>query len=240
MVVSIFLKEWSKYVNTPLGYLFAAVFLLLSSFLFFFGLGEDSFWDRNIASVEQYFYWIPVLYVVFLPSLTMGLWSEEEKSGTSELLLSLPLQELEIVLGKFFAAWSFLACVLAASLPIPFFVWALGDLDLGVTFSGYLGCILLGGSYIALGGAISAMTREQISAYVFTLIAVLFFFLLGFQPILRFFSGELAAVLSFFSLSRHFETFRLGILDAKEVFFFLSFCLMLLKYNAFLIEKKRR
>jgi len=239
-VKTVFSKEWIGYLNTPIGYIFAVLFLLLSSFLFFFGLGEDSFWDRNVASMEQFFLWIPLLYIVFVPAITMRLWSEEERTGTTEILFTLPLREYEIVFAKFIAAWFFLGTVLLTTVSIPFTIWALGDLDIGATLAGYLGCYLLGSCYISVGLLISALTKDQISAYLLTMLVCLFFFLLGYQPVLRFLGGASASFASFISLSRHFEPFRLGILDGKEIFYTVSFTVTALVANVIVLLGKRR
>lgn len=116
----------------------------------------------------------------------MGLWSEEERSGTLEILFSLPLKDVELVLGKFLAAWSFLGFVLSFTFLIPATIFYLGDLDLGITFAGYLGIFLLGGANLVLGSFVSSLTKDQISSYLLGLILCLFFFLLGYRPLLQF------------------------------------------------------
>ncbi len=237
-VGTIFKKEWDMYFNTQIGYVFATFYLLLSSFLFFYGLGEDSFWDRKIAGMEEYFIWTPLLFTAFIPSLTMRLWSEEKKSGTLELLFTLPFRKSEIVLGKFLAAWAFLGLVLSLSLLIPFSIWAFGDLDLGIVFAGYLGCYLLGGAYISLGLFLSSFGKDQISSYIFTLLVCLFFFLLGTQPVLKFLGGGFSSFASMISLSSHFESFRLGLLDFKDLFYYLSFIAANLYANIFSLEAR--
>ncbi|TGK06194.1 gliding motility ABC transporter [Leptospira fletcheri] len=236
---TIFSKEWRTYSNTPIGYIFAVLFLFLSAFLFFFGLGEDSFWDRKAANMEQFFLWIPLLYSVFVPAITMRLWSEEERAGTLELLFTLPFRESEIVVGKFLAAWAFLGSVLILTIPVPFSIYAVGDLDLGATFAGYLGCFLLGGSYIAVGLVFSAFTKDQISAYLLTLLFCIFLFLSGTQPVLKFLGGSAASLVSFLSFSRHFESFRFGILDGRDVFYYLSFLLFSLFANVLVLRWRR-
>ncbi|TGK17467.1 gliding motility ABC transporter [Leptospira fluminis] len=236
---TIFSKEWRTYRNTQIGYIFAVLFLSLSAFLFFFGLGEDSFWDRKAANMEQFFLWTPLLYAVFVPAVTMRLWSEEERAGTVELLFTLPFREYEIVVGKFLAAWAFLGSVLVLTSTVPFSIYAVGDLDLGATFAGYLGCFLLGGSYIAIGLVFSASTKDQISAYLLTLLFCLFLFLLGTQPVLKFLGGPAGSLASFLSLSRHFESFRLGILDGRDVFYFLSSILFSLLANVLVLHWRR-
>ncbi|EPG68139.1 ABC transporter permease [Leptospira wolffii] len=237
---TVFQKEWEAYFNTQIGYIFAAAYLLLSSFLFFYGLGEESFWQKKIASMDDYFLWTPLLFTAFLPTLTMRLWSEEKKSGTLEILVTLPFLKSEIVLGKFLAAWAYLGFVLILTLPIPFSVWAFGDLDLGIVFAGYTGCYLLGGAYISLGTFLSLFGKDQIGSYILSLLVCLFLFLLGTQPVLKFFGGGSFSFAGFLSLSSHFESFRMGILDGKDIFYYISFILANLYANIFLLERRYR
>ncbi|EKR91402.1 ABC transporter permease [Leptospira santarosai] len=236
---TVFWKEFSVYFNSPIGTIFASFFLFLTSFLFFFGLGDGSFWDFKSASMEAYFLWVPILYVIFIPALSMRLWSEEERSGTLEILFSLPLRDSELVFGKFLAAWSFLGFVLLFTFPIPGTIFYLGDLDLGTVAAGYLGIFLLGGADLALGSFISSLTKDQISSYLLGLVLCLSFFLLGYRPFLQFLGTSPGTAISFLSLSKHFESFRLGILDGREIFFYLSFILVSLYANILILRSKR-
>ena len=238
-IQTVFYKELSSYFNTPIGYIFSAFFLLLISFLFFYGLGGNSFWDLKIASVEQFFSWIPILYIIFIPAITMRIWSEEEKSGTVEVLLTLPMKDFEIVIGKFLSAWAFLTISILCTLLAPLTVKILGDLDFGLVFSGYIGTILLGGAYISIGILISAFGKDQISAFIITLLVCFLLFLMGYEPILKFFSNFLAGFVSFLSLSIHFESFRMGVFDPRDVIFYLSFITLMLSLNVFLLRSKR-
>ncbi len=238
-IQTVFYKELSSYFNTPIGYIFSAFFLLLISFLFFYGLGGNSFWDLKIASVEQFFSWIPILYIIFIPAITMRIWSEEEKSGTVEVLLTLPMKDFEIVIGKFLSAWAFLTISILCTLLAPLTVKILGDLDFGLVFSGYIGTILLGGAYISIGILISAFGKDQISAFIITLLVCFILFLMGYEPILKFFSNFLAGFVSFLSLSIHFESFRMGVFDPRDVIFYLSFISLMLSLNVFLLRSKR-
>ncbi|TGK12725.1 ABC transporter permease [Leptospira kmetyi] len=232
-------KEISVYFNSPGGTIFASFFLFLTSFLFFFGLGEGSFWDFKSASMEEYFLYVPVLYVIFIPALSMRLWSEEERSGTLEILFSLPFSDLELILGKFFAAWSFLGFVLSFTFLIPGTILYLGDLDFGTVAVGYFGIFLLGGANLALGSFVSSLTKDQIVSYLLGVIFCLLFFLSGFRPVLQFLGAGLGNAFAFFSLSKHFEPFRLGILDGREVFFYLSFILFVVYSNVLILRSKR-
>ncbi|EMJ93172.1 ABC transporter permease [Leptospira alstonii] len=238
-VKTVFRKEFSVYFNSAVGTIFASFFLFLTSFLFFFGLGDGSFWDFKSASMDAYFLWIPILYVIFIPALSMRLWSEEERSGTLEILFSLPLRDSELVLGKLLAAWSFLGFVLSFTFLIPGTIFYLGDLDPGIVTAGYLGIFLLGGADLALGSFVSSLTKDQISSYLLGLVFCLVFFLLGYKPFLQFLGTDFGTAISFLSLSKHFEPFRLGILDGREIFFYLSFILLFVYANVLILRSKR-
>ncbi|TGK38599.1 gliding motility ABC transporter [Leptospira gomenensis] len=237
-ITAIFRKETIVYTSTPIGTLFACLFLSFVSFLFFFGLGETSFWDLRTASLESYFQSVPILYLVFIPALTMRLWSEEERTGTIELLFTFPLRDFEIVLGKFLSAWAFLGFVLLCTVTIPLSVFYLGNLDMGIILASYLGTFLLGGSNLVLGSLASSLTKEQSSAYLLAFLFCSAFFLFGYKP-LEPLLGGLGDRFSFFSLSYRYETFRLGILDFGNVFFYLSFDLLVLYGNVLLLRSKR-
>ncbi|HMV44672.1 MAG TPA: ABC transporter permease subunit [Leptospiraceae bacterium] len=238
-IKTIFKKESATYFNTPIGYIFSAFFLLLISFLFFYGLGGNSFWDLKIASLEQFFSWIPILYIIFIPAITMRIWSEEEKSGTLEVLMTLPIKDYEIVIGKFLSAWMFLTVTILCTLLAPLTVRILGDLDFGLVFMGYIGTILLGGAYISIGLIISSLTKDQISAFILTLLACFLMFIMGYQPILKFFGNFLGGIIAFLSLSQHFESFRMGVMDPRDFLFFISFIKIILFLNVFVIRGKR-
>ncbi len=238
-IKSILKKETTTYFNTPIGYIFASFFLLLISFLFFYGLGGNSFWDLKVSSMEQYFLWIPILFIIFIPAITMRLWAEEERSGTLEVLLTLPLNDLEIILGKFLSAWIFLIFVILCSLLVPLTIWILGTLDFGLVFCGYLGAILLGGAYISMGLVISSLTKDQISAFMLTLLACLLTFLMGYQPILQFFGNTLGGAIAFFSLSQHFESFRMGVFDPRDLYFYFSFISVMIAFNSIILRGKK-
>lgn len=238
-IKTIYRKEFSSYINTPIGYIFSSLFLILISFLFFYGLGGNSFWDLKVSSMEQYFLWVPLLFIVFIPAITMRLWAEEERSGTLETLMTLPIKDYEIVIGKFLSAWAFLVLTLCGTLLVPLTILILGSLDWGLVLSGYMGTFLLGGAYLSLGILISSLTRDQIVSFVLTFLACLLTFLMGYQPILQFFGNFLGGILAFFSLSQHFESFRMGIFDPRDIIFFISFILLMLSLNVYVLRGKK-
>jgi ABC-2 type transport system permease protein len=235
----LFKKELSGYFNTPIGYIFSCFFLILSNFLFFFGLGQNSFWDMKVISLEQFFMWIPILFIIFVPAVSMRIWSEEERQGTIEVLFTLPIRDYEMVFAKFIASWLFLGFTLLTTFAVPVTVSFLGDLDWMLTYSGYIGAFLLGGSFLAIGSLVSALTKDQISSYVITLLACLFAFLLGFQPIQQFFGKTLIPVLTFLSVSHHYESFRIGIMDPRDIYFFISTSSLFLILTVSVLRGKR-
>jgi ABC-2 type transport system permease protein len=232
-------KEFLSFLNTSIGTVFTVFFLLVLNFLFFFGLGDNSFWDMKSASMEQFFLWIPILFTMFIPAITMRLWSEEDKNGTLELLMTLPFTEYEIVIGKFLAAWLFVALTLSSTLITPLTVIILGSPDIGLIVSGYLGSFLLAGCYISIGLVVSSLSRDQISVYIITLFISLIFFLVGYQPLLRFINSPFGEILSYLSLSRHFESFRMGIWDIRDFFYTISFIFLCLILNVFFLRNKK-
>ncbi|WCL48425.1 ABC transporter permease subunit [Leptospira sp. GIMC2001] len=238
-IIILFKKEMRSYFNTPIGYIFSGFFLLLLNFLFFFGLGQNSFWDLKSASMEQFFLWVPILFIIFIPAVTMRLWSEEERSGTLEILLTLPFHDFEVILGKFLSAWLYIGIVLLATFMTPLTVFLLGSPDLGLILAGYIGCFFIGGGYVAIGIFISSLTRDQISAYVVTSLVCLLFFLMGYQPVLKFLGADLGGFISYLSLSRHFESMRLGIWDPRNFYYFISFMGLLLTLNIYVIRGRR-
>ncbi len=170
---------------------------------------------------------------------SINIWSEEEKSGTMEVLMTLPIKDYEIVVGKFLSAWMFLVVTLLCTLLAPLTVRILGDLDFGLVFMGYIGTILLGGAYISIGLVISSLTRDQISAFILTLLACFLMFIMGYQPILKFFGNFLGGFIAFLSLSQHFESFRMGVFDPRDFLFFISFIKIMIFLNVFVIRGKK-
>jgi len=232
-------KEAGMYFNTPIGYIFSSFFLVLIGFLFFYGLGGNSFWDMKVASMEQYFIWVPILFIIFIPAITMRLWSEEIKSGTIEVLMTLPIKDYEIVIAKFLSAWLFLCLTLAGSLLVPITVWLLGGLDWGIVISGYIGTLLMGGAYLSTGLVISLITRDQITAFVVTFIVSLVLFLMGYQPILQFFGKHIGSFLAFLAPTQHFDPFRMGLFDLRNVIFFFTYIALMLTINVYILRGKR-
>lgn len=234
-ITAIFLREFLNYFNTPIGYIFLGVFVLLTNFLFFF---INNFWSIGIASMDSFFNWIRITYIFFIPAITMRLWSEEKKSGTIEVLFTLPVNDTSAILAKFLSAVAFLAVSLAATIMVPLTLIYAADPDLVLILGGYFGSLLLGASYIALGLYISWLTSDQIVSFLASLIACLFLFLLGYQPVLQFF-GPFKSILAYLSVSWHFDSLSKGLLDTRDLIYFASFIFLFLYLNKRGIEKWR-
>ena len=222
VIGTIFRREFRNYFNSPVAYVFLVAFLLLVNVLtFLFG----HYYESRQADLTVFFLWHPWVYLLLVPAATMGLWAEERRTGTIELLLTLPVTLEQAILGKFLAAWAFIGIALGLTfLIIPTTIFVLGgDLDLGVTFAGYLGSFLLAGACVAIGTLTSAMTRSQVVAFVLALCGCLVFNLAGFDPLVRLFSGwwpALADLVAQCSFLRHFEAMRRGVIDLVDLAYY--------------------
>jgi ABC-2 type transport system permease protein len=233
-------RELASYFATPLAYVFIVIFLVLAGTLAFF-LGN--FFERGQDDLQPLFSFLPWLYLVLIPALAMRLWAEERKSGTIELFLTLPISMGAAVLGKFLAAWEFAFIPLV--LTFPFWITAnyLGHPDNGVILASYVGAQLMAGAFLAIGAALSALTKNQVIAFVVTS-AICFLFTVSGSPIvLGFLNGwapdaVLRTVASFSALT-HFNAVVRGVIDLRDVVFFLSVIALFLFANALIVELKK-
>ena len=223
---AVFERELKGYFSTPLGYVFVVIFLIASAYL---TVSRDfgRFLEIREASLDGFFTYIPWIYVVLVPAVAMRLWAEERKSGTVELLLTLPISLPGAYLGKFLAGWSFLGFSLFLTWPVVFQVARLGDPDWGVILTGYLGCVLSAGALLAIGMLFSAASKNQVVAFILGVAASVAFLLLGLPETLDFvgrvFGGYTAQVLASLSLIDHFETLTRGLLELRTLVFFALF-----------------
>ena len=182
----IFKRELVSYFMTPIAYVFIVIFVFLSG-IFAFYMGN--FFARGQADLEPFFGFHPWLYLFLIPALAMRLWAEERRGGTIELLLTLPITIPQAVLGKFLAAWVFTGIALALTFPMWLTVNYLGDPDNGVIFASYLGSLLMGGAFLAIGACVSCLTKNQVIAFVVTAVVCLIFVLSGYPLVLDFFGS---------------------------------------------------
>ena len=223
---SIFKRELKGYFSTPLGYIFIVIFLVASGWL---TVSRDfgRFLELRQASLDPFFTYVPWLFVVLVPAVAMRLWAEERKTGTVELLFTLPVTLEASYLGKFLAGWSFLGFSLLLTWPLIWQVARLGDPDWGVLFTGYLGCFLLAGVYLAIGMLFSAITKNQVVAFILGTTVTVLFLLVGLPQSLEFVGNYLGGyseqVLLALSVTDHFETLTRGLMELGSLFFFLAF-----------------
>jgi ABC-2 type transport system permease protein len=233
-VLTIAKKELRAYFNSPLAYLFINVFLVVLAWLFF-----QNFFLIAQASMRNYFAYIPWILLFLIPAITMRLWAEEKKLGTIELLLTSPVKDEAIVLGKFFASVAFLAICLALSFMVPVVLYWAGSPDTGVLIGSYLGSLFLGSAYIAIGMWLSAYTDNQIIAFILAIVVTFFFFIIGEPFVLQKMPGFLAGFFDQLGIGTHFESMSRGVLDSRDILYYLSFIGFFLFLNVRQISSRR-
>jgi ABC-2 type transport system permease protein len=223
VIVTIVKRELSSYFTSPVAYVFLVIFLLLTGF---FTFTAGNFFERGEASLAAFFGWHPWLYLVLVPAVGMRLWAEERRSGTMELLLTMPVAPWQAIVAKFLASWIFLALALVLTFPAIITVNVLGQPDNGIIAAGYLGSLMLAGAYLAITCMTSAMTRNQVIAFILSVVVCLFFILAGFNPVTdllaRWGSPALVDTVAAFSVVTHFDGFQRGVIDSRDLLFFLS------------------
>ena len=216
-------RELGGYFASPVAYVFLVIFLLLTGF---FTFTAGAFFERGEASLGAFFGWHPWLYLVLVPAVGMRLWAEERRAGTIELLLTLPITPWQAIIGKFLASWLFLALALALTFPVVLTVNVLGSPDNGIIFAGYLGSLFLAGAYLAVTCMTSAMTRNQVVAFILAVVICLFLILAGFNPVtdllVRWASPDFVDTVAAFSVITHYDGFQRGVIDTRDLLFFLS------------------
>jgi len=216
-------RELGGYFTSPVAYVFLVIFLLLTGF---FTFTAGNFFERGEASLAAFFGWHPWLYLVIVPAIGMRLWAEERRSGTIELLFTLPIATWQAILAKFLASWLFLGLALLLTFPAVLTVNVLGEPDNGAIFAGYVGSFLLAGAYLAVTCMTSAMTRNQVVAFILSVVVCLFLVLAGFNPVtdlmVRWASPVVVDTVAAFSVVTHFDAFQRGVIDARDLVFFLS------------------
>jgi ABC-2 type transport system permease protein len=216
-ILAIFKKEFKSYFVSPIAYVFITVYLVISSFLFF-----QTFFIANQADMRGYFQFLPWIFLFFVPAITMRCWAEERKAKTLELLLSWPVSDFEVVAGKFLAAFGFLAVGIVLSLTIPITIMIIGKPDLGPIMGGYLGALLMGGAYLAIGMWISSYTENQIIAFILGVVATFVFFIIGSPFIVVFSPNVLAPFFTYLGLGTHFESIERGVIDSRDILYYCS------------------
>ncbi|MEP6881318.1 MAG: ABC transporter permease subunit [Dokdonella sp.] len=239
-IITVCKRELRSYFATPVAYVFIVIFLVLSSaFTFYLG----NFYERGQADLLPFFSFLPWLYLFLVPAVSMRLWSEERKSGTIELLLTLPITMWQAVMGKFLAAWFFIGIALALTFPLWITVNYLGAPDNGVIFASYLGAWLMAGAFLAIGSCISAATRNQVVAFILTVVVCFLLVMAGFPLVLDAFRSwapqmvvDAIASLSFLT---HFASISKGVIDLRDLLYFVLMIGFWLYASAIVIDLKK-
>ena len=236
----IFRREWQAYFATPIALIFLTVFLILCGF-FTFRLGN--FYETGQADLRPFFVWHAWLYLFIVPAISMRLWAEERRSGSIELLLTLPVSLFEAMLGKFLAAWCFIGLALILTFPIVLTVNFLGDPDMGVILAGYLASFLMAGAFLAIGCCVSALTSNQVVSFVIATAICFLLILLGFDPVvdllLKAFPRGFVEQLINLSFPYHFESIQRGVVNLSDVVYFVSVIAFSLLAGIIIIDRKK-
>lgn len=231
---SIFKKEFFGYFNSPIAYVYLFVYIGLTNWLFF-----KTYFLGGQASMRSYFGILPILFLFFVPAVTMRLWAEERKSGTIELLFTLPIRVQDVVLGKFLAAYAFLCVSLLLSLSVPISVAISGDPEWGPIVGGYIGAFLMGGAYLAIGMFVSNLTENQIIAFILGVVVTFILYIMG-SPIVTFsMPNFLVPFFTFLGLGNHYESVGRGVLDSRDFAYYLSMMGVFLFLNYYFIENRK-
>ena len=239
-IVPIIKRELMSYFRSPVAYVFIIIFLVSTTGTTWY-LGN--FYDSNEASLELFFFFHPWLYLILIPAVGMRLWAEDRRQGTIEILLTLPVGLVTAVLGKFIAAWLFIGVALALTFPMALTVAYLGDPDVGVILTGYLGSFLMGGAYLAISCFTSSLTKNQVVSFITSFIFCLVLVLLGWGVLTRslndLFPVWLSEIIAQFSFTTHFNGIRRGLIDFRDVIYFLSIIAAMLLANVLVLENKK-
>lgn len=233
-------REWKAYFNSPVAYVFIVIFLVLAGF---FTFSVSHFYEAGRADLDRFFFWHPWLYLLLVPAVAMRLWAEERRTGTLELLLTMPVTTAQAIVGKFLAAWLFILLGLALTFPMVATVYHLGAPDAGPIVCGYLGSALLAAAYLAVGTFTSALTRNQVISFILAAVIGLFLLLAGFPPVTDMLYGVAPAwvvgVVAGFSFSHHYDQLQRGVIDARDLLYFASVIAFMLVATHVTLENRK-
>jgi ABC-2 type transport system permease protein len=229
-------KEFGGFFASPAAFLFLGAFLAVTLFVFFW---VETFFARNIADVRPLFQWMPVLLIFLVAALTMRAWSEERRAGTLETLLTSPVRPVQLVLGKFLAGLALVGVALVLTLPLPVTVALLGPLDWGPVIGGYVAALFLAAAYVAIGLYMSARTDNPIVALILTVVVCGLFYLLGSPMLTTLFGHRIGEVLALLGSGSRFNSITRGVLDLRDLYYYLSIVGVFLALNLFSLERLR-
>jgi gliding motility-associated transport system permease protein len=230
-------REFRAYFNMPIAYIFITFFLVILNTMFMV-----RFFLINEASMRSYFGMLPLFFLFFVPAVTMRLWSEERKVGTYEILFTLPMKTSQVVLGKFLAGYAFLTITILLTCTIPITIAVLSKPDWGPIIGAYMGAILLGGVYLSVGAFASSITENQIVAFIIGVSLSFILLIIGFPNINMFISSISPALAGFFSyvgVTTHFDNLSKGILDSRDIIYYISMMFFFLLLNNYQLESKK-
>lgn len=234
-ILTITLREYVAYFTSPTAYVYLITFLAIANWIFFRG-----FFLIGQADLRQLFGMMPWIFLFFVPAVAMGKWAEERKQGTLEILFTLPIADIDIVLAKFLAGLGLIATALALTIPTSITVALLGNLDWGPVMAGYLGLLFLGGAYLSIGLAISSSTENQIVAFILG-VAISFILLIVGTPMIGGGNGGmLANAMQYLGLASHFESISRGIVDSRDIIYYLCTIGFFLFINFKILETRAR
>jgi ABC-2 type transport system permease protein len=241
-LLPVYKRELAGYFITPVAYVFIVIFLILAG-VFTWDTSLGRFYEVGQADLRSFFTFLPWLYLFLIPAVAMRMWAEERKSGTIELLFTLPVTQSAAIVAKFLAAWTFTGVALALTFPVWITVNYLGHPDNGAILTGYIGSLLMAGGFLAVGSVLSATTKSQVIAFILSVVACFALLLAGYSPVLDFLRGWLPpsildAVASFSFLSR-FEAIGKGVVDLRDIIFFGSLIAVCLAMTGVVLEAKR-
>jgi ABC-2 type transport system permease protein len=239
-LLAIYKREFTSYFVTPVAYVFIVIFLFMTG-VFTFYLG--AFYESNQADLEPFFRFHPWLYLFLIPAISMRLWSDERKSGTIELLMTLPVSITDTVVAKYLAAWSFTAIALSLTFPMWITVNYLGSPDNTVILASYIGSLIMAGGFLAIGSCISALTKSQVIAFVISVVICFMFILSGFPMVLDLFESwapqAVVDAVASFSFLTHFTSIKKGVIDIRDLIYFAALITFWLYVNIIIIENKK-
>ncbi|KPJ58063.1 MAG: ABC transporter [Deltaproteobacteria bacterium DG_8] len=233
-ILTIFQKEFKSYFNSPIAYIFIITFLLFSSWLFF-----RTFFLIGQAQLRALFGILPWIFFILAPAITMRAWAEEKKLGTMEVLMTLPLKDYEAVIGKFLASFIFVIIALFLTFPLPLTIYILGNPDTGTIIGGYLGACLMGGAYLAIGLFISSLTKNQIVAFIISIVTCFALLIIGEDIVLMSTPSIVIPIFTYLGLGAHFESISRGVIDSRDLIYYFSVIGFFLFLNTLAIESRK-
>ena len=240
-IKAIFKREFKSYFDSPVAYVFLTAFLVLIGFMTF---GVAMFYERRQADLTPFFFWHPWVYLLLVPAATMGLWADERRNGTAELLLTLPMTLWQALVAKFLAAWAFIGIALALTVPVVFTAGWLGSPDYGAVFCGYVGSFFLAGAATAMGVFASSLSRSQVIGFVTALALTFALLIIGFDPVVNAVAGwgvpqVITDALASCSLMAHFEALRRGVVDFADVGYYVGVIVFMLAAAQVVTENRK-